>query len=254
MPHHLGGALDPDALAAKFVLEPRIAALCDSALVVPDGLGWSEFDLLAPARVVIHQRHVPQAAAVFAQLGAALGGIHEIVAVGHPFGAHQRQRNGGTAVVHRRGGDQRADGHATVGGVQMQFEAVPTDLVALGIALGATITRRGNFPAHLRQCLLALAMDGRLLGRRANFAASRATPFALRCRSALFCRTLCGGRRRGRLRFGMPRPLTRRNGRTVSTDVPDQFFSPMLLDERLMHALGQARLGEFLEGAREGRL
>ena len=47
VPHHLGIPFDQDDPAAERLLESRVAALGDAALVVADGLGGREFDLLA---------------------------------------------------------------------------------------------------------------------------------------------------------------------------------------------------------------
>ena len=66
---------------------------------------------------------MPQAAAVFAQLEAAISRVHEIVAIGDALSAHSRERNRGTAIVHRGRRQQRGDRHAAVSGVQMQLVA-----------------------------------------------------------------------------------------------------------------------------------
>ena len=60
------------------------------------------------------------------------------------------------------------DGYTAIGGIQMPLVAVPTDLVALGIARGSVITGRGEVLEHLRQERLAWVGHGRLLGRRTD--------------------------------------------------------------------------------------
>ncbi len=57
----------------------------------------------------------------------------------------------------------------------MLLVAMPTDFVALGIALRAAVTIRGNLGHHLRQSLLTLPLDGRLLGGSA-FSPRRGRP------------------------------------------------------------------------------
>ena len=271
VPHHLGVALDPQVVAAELILQARITALRGSALVVADGFGRGERDLLAAARVVVDQRNVAQASAVVAQLGAAIGGVHQIVEVGHALRADQRQGNGGKAVVHRCGRKQRGDGHATVGRVEVQFIAVPTDLVPLGIALRAAVARCGDVLEHLRQRLLPLAMNGRLLGRRADFAAPGTAAFFRRrhprlwrawghWRTRLRCSLVrlnpSGLHRGGRHHccdLGLCRAFARFNGGAIATDMPDQLTPKVFLDERLMHTFRKAPFSKRLESAREGR-
>ena len=81
--HHLGVPLDPEGMAAELILERSIAALGSGAFVVSDGFGRGEFDLLAPARVGVDQGNMAPSAARLAPLGAALGGVHQVVEVGH---------------------------------------------------------------------------------------------------------------------------------------------------------------------------
>ena len=114
---------------------------------------------------------------MLAQLGAAIGGVHQVVEVGDTSGADQRQGNGGQAVVHRGGRQNRGDGHATVGGIEVQLVAVPTELVPLGIALCSPVARRGDVFDHLAQGLLPLAMKGRFFGGRAYLTPPGAAPF-----------------------------------------------------------------------------
>lgn len=107
MGHDLRSALDHEGVAAEFLLESGVRALGDARLVIADRFGRVEFDLLAAARIVIDQRHVAKVLAVLPQLAAAVGGIHEIVEIGHPLGADPRQGTGGQTVVHRGTGEQR---------------------------------------------------------------------------------------------------------------------------------------------------
>ena len=111
MPHDLGAALDHDGLAA--------------------------------ARVVIDQGDVDQTTAVFPQFGAAAGRIPKIVEVGTRSALISQSGKAAQLSCIDALESSAGNGHATVGGVQVQLVAVPTDLVALGIALGAAITRRG---------------------------------------------------------------------------------------------------------------
>ena len=255
VPHDLGAALDPDVVSAELILEPRIAALGDGAFVVTDGISRFKRFLFALARIVIDQWDMAQAAAVLMQLEAAIGCIHDVVEIGDALRADQRQGDGCAAVVHRGRGQQRRNGHATVGGVQVQLVAVPADFVPLGIALGAAVARRGDVLEHLRQALLALALEGRNLGGSTNFAAPGATAFLRRGR-----RRGCGGVLgepgrwgRGGRRRAAGRALACFDRGAVAAQMPDQGRPEVLLDERLMHPFGQALLGKLVERARERR-
>jgi len=96
----------------------RVAALGGGTLVLANRFGRREFDFRSTARIVIDQRNVAQALAVLTQVAAAIGRIHEVVQVGDTFGADQRQRYGGQAVVHRGAGEQDRNRYATIGGVE----------------------------------------------------------------------------------------------------------------------------------------
>lgn len=246
-PYHLGAAFDPDIVAAKLVLEPGIATFRDGALVVANRVGRLEFLFLATTRIVINQGNMAQATAVLVQLPAAIGGIHDVIETGDAFSTDQRQRNGGTAVMHRGRRQQRRDGHPAVGGVEVQLVAVPADFVALGIALRAAITRGRDVLDHLCQGLLALATNGRLLGRRTGFTPPGASP-PLR-RGGRFRRArhhfrlgleqVRLRRGHGRLDFASRRTLASVDGGAIPAEVPDQFITQIRLDERLMDAFRQ---------------
>ena len=128
--HDLGGTPDAEGVAAELILEPGIAPLGHGALVVADGVGRLEFLLFAATRIVVNQRNMIQAAAVLMQFDAAIGGIHHVVKAGDALGAHQRQGNGSTAIVHRGRRQQCRNRHTTIGCVEMQLVAIPTDFVA----------------------------------------------------------------------------------------------------------------------------
>ncbi len=141
----------------------------------------------------------------------------------------------------------------------MRLVAAPTDLVASGIALGATAAGRGEVFEHLRQGLSALAMNGRFLGRRTDPALPGAATL-LRWRRC-FCRTrhdrgLFGDRGWPRRSGGDREPRRMHacsDGGAVAADVPDQFAAKMFLGQRLMHPLRQPTCGKLVEGSREGR-
>jgi hypothetical protein len=141
---------------AKIIFQPRIRPFRLATLLVPLRLGRREFDLFATARVVVNQRHMPQAAAVFPQHAAAIGRIHQIVAVRHPLRRHQGQRYRRQTVVHRGAGQQRAHRNAAVRRIQMQFVAVSTVLVALCVTFAAPVTVSRQFFQELRQGLASL--------------------------------------------------------------------------------------------------
>ena len=69
--HDFGRPLNPDVIAAELILEPAIGAFGDRPLVVTEGIDRIELFLLAVARVVIDERYVVQAAAVFVQFSDA---------------------------------------------------------------------------------------------------------------------------------------------------------------------------------------
>ena len=56
-----------------------------------------EFDLLATTRIVVDERHMSQAAAVFPQHAATIGCVHQIAAVRHPLRRHQGDIGAGAA-------------------------------------------------------------------------------------------------------------------------------------------------------------
>ncbi len=252
VPHDLGAALDPDVVSAELILEPRIAALGDGAFVVTDGISRFKRFLFALARIVIDQWDMAQAAAVLMQLEAAIGCIHDVVEIGDALRADQRQGDGCAAVVHRGRGQQRRNRHAAVGGVQVQLVAVPADFVPLGIALGATVAPRGDVREHLRQALLALALEGRNLGGGTDFAAPGAAAFLRRDRGRRRGGLLGDPGRRGRARAAS-RSLACFDRGAVAAQVSDQRLPEVFLDERLMHPFGQTPLGKLVECARERR-
>ena len=90
---------------------------------------------------------MPQAAAVFAEFAATVGRIHQVVEVRDPLRAHQGERNGGATIVHRCAGQQRGNGHATVGGVQMGVTSRNGNLRTLRHDYGDLTGRSGrNLP------------------------------------------------------------------------------------------------------------
>src|SRR5574337_1211097 len=143
----------------------------------------------------------------------------------------------------------------------MQLVAVPADLVALGVALGATGAGRGNLLEHLRQRLASLALKGRLLGGGPRFIAPRAAAATLAGRGR---RRWRGARRRGQQlglgrrrrhrhsRLSARRPFAGVNGGAIAAQVPDQRVAQVCRDERLMDPFGQTPFGKFLKSAREG--
>lgn len=161
---------------AVIILQPRIRPFGTGALLVTLHLAWREFDLLSTARVVADQRHMPQAAAVLAQHAAAIGRIHQIVAVRHPLHRHQRQRYHRQNVVHRGAGKQRAHQYAAVRRINVQLVAVPTILVALRVALAAPVAVSRQFLQESRQGLVLLPLTLSRL-RLANFAFPETTRF-----------------------------------------------------------------------------
>lgn len=176
MTHHLGMASDPDLPATEFILEARIRALSLAAFLVALLLRRAKLDFLAPARVVSNERHMPQTAAVIPNLRAAIGRIHQVIAVGHPPLSHQRQGDRCLAVMHPGAGEQRAHHDTAVHRVQVQLVVVPFDLVALRVALAATITCLGQRGQHLGQALPQLLRNHLELGLAYFVLTRAATP------------------------------------------------------------------------------
>ena len=174
--HDLGRTLNMNMKGTELILEPAIGTFSDGALVVTDGIRRFEWFLFAAARVVFDERHVFQAAAMFVQILAAVGSVHQIVKIGNAFSADQRNGDGCTAVVHCR--PEQRGRHAAVSRIHVQLVAVPTHLVALGIALRTVIAGGGDFLEHFCQRLLTLAGKGRFLGCRTCFSAPWPTAFS----------------------------------------------------------------------------
>ncbi len=256
MPHDLDRAFNHDIIGTELVLESAVDSLSDRALVITDGIGRLKFLFLTTPRIVVNQRDMVQAAAIIVQLQAAIGGIHHIVKMGDASLADQRQRNGCTAIVHRRRRQQGRDRHTAVGGINVQLAAIPAHLVALGIALRAVVAARRDLGEHLCQALLALTLNGRCFGRRARLAAPGAASPSPRHSGHLHGRLRgrkqdgLGGRNLCCMR-GLGRAFARHDGRTVTAEVTHQLVTQIILDQSLMDAFRQSRLGKFFEGTRE---
>ena len=87
--------------ATKIILQSPVRPFCAGAFLVSLRLAGREFDLLATARVVVDQWHMTQAATVSPQHVAAIGSIHQVVAIRYPLRCHQGQRHRRQTVVHR---------------------------------------------------------------------------------------------------------------------------------------------------------
>lgn len=70
-----------------------------------------------------------------------------------------------------------ADGHAAAGRIQVQFVALPSDLVALRVFLCVRSESCVDLSEHFRQRLATLALQWAGLWGGAYFAFLRATPF-----------------------------------------------------------------------------
>lgn len=146
-------------------------------------------------------------AAVVVNLLGVVGAVHEVVEVGDTAGGHDRQRNGGLAVVNVGAGQQAADRDVAVGDIDMQPVAAPELLVALGVlavadGAGARQVGEHRLEAHARLSLQPAGglLDDLVLARPA------ASPALLRLP------------RLGRWR----RPLARQDRRAIARDVADQ--------------------------------
>lgn len=77
---------------AKFVLEPRVAALCTGAGFVTLRLVWRKLAFLPFAWVVVNQGDSSCALDFFADHRAAIGGIHQFIARIDPLRADAHER------------------------------------------------------------------------------------------------------------------------------------------------------------------
>ena len=136
------------------------------------------FPFSPSARVVVNQGHAPRSLDFFKDhRDAAISSIHQFVAGIGPPGACVRVRQCESAVMQVRACEHGSDGHATAGGIEVQFVALPTDFVALRVFLCARSTCRTNLCEHLRQRLAALALQRAGPWGGANSAFLRATTF-----------------------------------------------------------------------------
>jgi len=135
-----------------------------------------------------------------------------------------------------------ADGDATAGGVEVQFVALPTDLVSLRIFLCARGASRVELKEHLLKRLAALALQWAWFGRWANLAFWWTPGFVLwlgwgHFGLVLFCNRL---------------PCL--YGRGVAADVSDELATQGVLDHARVHTLDQLAGGKFAKGPAEGGL
>lgn len=241
--HHFGAAPEAQVIATELVHEPGVAARGSRSLVVAEGTGRFELDLLAAARIVVDLGHAVQAAAVFVQFDAVIGAVHHVVEVGHARGANLRQRDHGAAVVHRGRRQQGGDGDAAVSRVKMQLVAVSDHLVALRIALGAVLA--GGM--HLRQSPPALPRRRRFLGGGSLAAPGTAAASHFRRHRLRYrCSLLRAGQdrltrlRHRRVLIAARRVLACVDGGAVAAKVSDQLISEVLPDQRLMDTFCEA--------------
>ena len=130
------------------------------------------------------------------------------------------------------------DRNLAVGHVDVQLVADPGVLVALAVLLRADIAGGRQIVEHRLQGHGRLPVEA-FDGLRPFFALLRPPPLALGRRGRLLLR--------GRLLTGL-------DGRRVAGEVAHQPVVVRLPDQRFVHALGQLRVGELGEGAREDRL
>ena len=79
------------------------------------------------ARVVVNQGHAPRSMDFLTDHRAAIGSIYQFVVCIDLLGADAREQQCESAVVHVRACEHGTDGHATAGGIEVQFAALPAD-------------------------------------------------------------------------------------------------------------------------------
>src|ERR1035437_9564447 len=149
--------------------------------------------------------------------------------------------------MHVRAGQNGADGYATASGVEVQFVALPADLVTLCVLLRTCGTGRVQLKEHLLQCLTTLALQGTWLSGRTHFTffgTSRFVYWHLRFGFAcvLFSLVFFSNR------------LACLYGRGVAADVPAELIAQGILDHAGMHALNEFTGGKLFKGTTEGGL
>ena len=102
-----------------------------------------------PAGVGVDDRHPPRQTGVGADLPGVAGRVHEFVAVVDAFPRHPGERDGGLAVVRRRGGQDAAHGDIAVRRVYMEPVAAPALPVSLRVPLGADVAGLRKLGHHL---------------------------------------------------------------------------------------------------------
>ena len=240
MRRHLRRAAHPDVPSAVLFVQMAVDALDGRAFVVAPGFRRGELDLLAPARVVVDERHVPQPRRHLADLLGVVGGVGQIIEVDDPSGGHLRQRDGGLAVVQAGGSEYEADRDIAVDHVQMGLVAAPAFCLALAVLLAAPVAGRGQVGQVFLQAAVELQLQPcRIRRRRRGLALPAPAAFA----------ALGGG---GRLRLGRGLLAGADRG-GVAADVPGELVAIAGLDHRLVDFLRAPVFGEFGEGAREGR-
>ena len=191
------------------------------------------------AGVGVGDRHASRQVGVEPGPRGITGGVHELVAVVHPQRRHFRQRDGGLAVVQRRGGQDAADGDVAVGGVDMESVPSPALPVSSGVALRAGVAglrQPAGHPLRRHPVRRPPLQPGRL--PRPLLPLPRASALSLRPLLRL------------RLRRRLLPPDDRRG---VPGDVPDDRAGVRGADQRPVHPLRQPGLREPGEGPEEGR-
>src|SRR5262245_63745490 len=137
MAEDLGRPTHAHVVATVVVLQIGVDALGRAALVVTHVLGRFVAGnalgtrlrlgcrLATAPRVGLDDRHVPERAACFLNLGRIVRAVYQVVEVCEAAGRHQRQRDRYLAVVNGYRGQQAGNGNITVGRIDVQFVADP---------------------------------------------------------------------------------------------------------------------------------
>ncbi len=111
--------------------------------------GQTRLERRVAAGVGVDDRHPPRHAGVGADLPRVADRVHEPVAVVHPLRGHPRQRDGGLAVVERRGRQDAAHRDVPVGRVDMRSVPAPALFVPLRVPPPAEAAGPGRPGHHL---------------------------------------------------------------------------------------------------------
>ena len=123
---------------AVVIFQVRVNALGAGSLLVAVLFGGIHFLFhSAASEVVVDERNMAEPAAVGVDFFGVVGRVHEVVETGDAHRAHLRERNRRLRVVQGSRSKDARDRDVALDDVEVELEADPAFLVALGVFLGA---------------------------------------------------------------------------------------------------------------------